>query len=310
MRAFVHVLALEATPRYGMTKAQIDRLGDRLRTGLISETDLRLLHEYRRSFANAYEGVVGVVQAELGRQPTGRPAKSTSSIIDKLRRESIRLSQMQDIAGCRFVVSGVVEEQQAVDKLSTSFEDVTVVDRRKQPSHGYRAVHIIAFVDAKPIEIQLRTRLQHLWAELSEKLSDLIHPDIKYGKGDEKTVSTLAGLSQLIAQEEDLELVVASTELELSKQIKRRADTRELAKSVLHQLTGSSLSPQQLAAKQLLEKVGRDNNEIDQEVTAMRESVRAQSEQVQRLTEKIGAYLSELIKNPPSQKGDSSALPD
>ena len=38
-----------------ITKTQIDRLGDRLRTGTFSDADLRLLDEYRRSFASAYE---------------------------------------------------------------------------------------------------------------------------------------------------------------------------------------------------------------------------------------------------------------
>ena len=38
-----------------ISKTQIDRLGDRLRKGAITEEDLQLLDEYRRSFHNAYE---------------------------------------------------------------------------------------------------------------------------------------------------------------------------------------------------------------------------------------------------------------
>jgi hypothetical protein len=45
-----------------MTKTQIDRLGDRLRKGNISEADLRLLDLYRRSFTEAYEIVVGTIR--------------------------------------------------------------------------------------------------------------------------------------------------------------------------------------------------------------------------------------------------------
>ena len=74
------------------SKSQIDRLGNRLRKGDIEEADLRLLDDYRRSFGDAYELVVGAIQTELGLQPTGRPAKSTTSISEKLNRESIRLS--------------------------------------------------------------------------------------------------------------------------------------------------------------------------------------------------------------------------
>src|SRR6185295_11287916 len=72
------------------TKSKIDRLGDRLRKGDISEADLRLLDAYRRSFAEASEHVFAQIRDRLGMEPTGRPAKSTTSISDKLRRESIR----------------------------------------------------------------------------------------------------------------------------------------------------------------------------------------------------------------------------
>ena len=67
-----------------LSKTQIDRLGDRLRKDDITEADLRLLDEYRRSFGKAYELVVGAIQSELGLEPTGRPTKSTTSISEKL----------------------------------------------------------------------------------------------------------------------------------------------------------------------------------------------------------------------------------
>lgn len=79
-------------PASQLTKNQIDRLGGRLRKEDISEDDLRLLDSYRRSFTEGYEDVVGQIRDHLNLEPTGRPAKSTTSIIDKLKRESIRLS--------------------------------------------------------------------------------------------------------------------------------------------------------------------------------------------------------------------------
>ena len=83
------------------TKSQIDRLGDRLRKGDFGDGDLRDLDAYRRSFGQGYEEVVSRIRNALKLEPSGRPAKSTTSIVEKLRRETIRLSQMQDIAGCR-----------------------------------------------------------------------------------------------------------------------------------------------------------------------------------------------------------------
>ncbi len=188
-----------------LTKTQIDKLGDRLRKGNIEEADLRLLDLYRRSFNDAYEIVVGSIRKELALEPTGRRAKSTTSISDKLRRESIRLTQIQDIAGCRLIVSDIANQESVVQSLNGLFEHTTIVDRRQQPSHGYRAVHVIASCHDKMIEIQVRTSLQQIWAELSEKYSDVRDPAIKYGGGDETIQGILTETSSLVTMEESTE---------------------------------------------------------------------------------------------------------
>jgi putative GTP pyrophosphokinase len=63
-----------------------------------------------------------------------------------LRRESIRLTQIQDIAGCRLVVPDVAEQDRVVENVRTLFAKCSIADRREYPSHGYRAVHVIARV--------------------------------------------------------------------------------------------------------------------------------------------------------------------
>lgn len=187
-----------------VSKTQIDRLGERLKGDPHTESDLRLLDDYRRSFGEAYEAVVRTLR-QRGKFPTGRLAKSTVSIVEKLRRESIRLSQMQDIAGCRLVVGNVVEQEQCVATLIADFPGASVIDRRDNPSYGYRAVHIIAEISGKPIEIQVRTPLQHLWAEVSEKSSDVLDPTIKYGGGSESWRNFLTKSSASVATYEEFE---------------------------------------------------------------------------------------------------------
>ena len=194
----------------GASKTQIDRLGERLRRGDMTEEDIRSLDAYRRSFADAYATVVQVIRDRLLLQPTGRPAKSTSSIVEKLRRESIRLSQMQDIAGCRLVVNDVATQEDVVERLRGVFGGAQVIDRRQRPSHGYRAIHVVVAVQGRSVEIQVRTSLQHTWAELSEKLSDVVDAAIKYGGGNEEAREALARGSELIARLESLEGSAAS----------------------------------------------------------------------------------------------------
>lgn len=193
----------------GLTKSQVDRLGDKLRNNLHNETDLKLLDEFRRSFHEAYKTAINTIRDRTNIEPTGRPAKSTSAIIEKLKRESIRLSQIQDIAGCRIVVATIIEQNMVVSSLYEAFPEKIIVDRRLKPSHGYRGVHIISQINEKPIEIQVRSTLQHLWAEFSEKLSDVVDPSIKYGGGDAIVRKLLQDCTLLVEDIERIELGIA-----------------------------------------------------------------------------------------------------
>lgn len=214
-----------------LSKTQIDRLGERLKGGSHTENDLRLLDEYRSSFGEAYEVVARTVR-ERGQSPTGRLAKSTQSIVEKLRRESIRLSQMQDIAGCRIVVTNVMEQGRVVAELRVAFPGASVIDRRDKPSHGYRAIHVIAVVPDQPVEIQVRTELQHLWAELSEKSSDIVDPAIKYGGGPKEWRDLLARRSEAVAAYENFEgphsKLVAALEADVAAHVESRKAAAEM----------------------------------------------------------------------------------
>lgn len=87
-------------------------------------------------------------------------------------------------------------------------------------------MHIVVKKDDKPIEIQVRTDIQHRWAELSEKFSDVVDPGIKYGGGNEDILKLLDELSALIAETETLELdlmsVFSSEETHLKQQERMR----------------------------------------------------------------------------------------
>ena len=203
-----------------MNRAEVDRLGDRLRIQVNAE-DLTLLDAYRREFQISYAQVANQIRSELGIEVSGRPAKSTPAIIDKLRRGSMRFSQMQDIAGCRIVVPSIVDQDHLCSALRKIFT-VTEFDRRKKASHGYRAVHLVAGSFDRPVEIQVRTALQHAWAELSEKTADMYDPNLKYGRGPALVRRILDEYSSLIAEFEDgIEGRIGrgSTTLELKQEI-------------------------------------------------------------------------------------------
>lgn len=84
--------------------------------------------------------------------------------------------------------------------------DVEVDDKRLKPTNGYRAVHLIVKRQGRLVEVQVRTRVQHLWAELSEKISDMYGQGIKYGTGEPWALSFLSDLSTVTAKLEAIQL--------------------------------------------------------------------------------------------------------
>jgi len=188
-----------------LSKSQVDKLGERLKKGPLMDEDLRLLDEFRHSFGAAYQTVLGYLRTKP-LPSRGRPEKSTQSIVAKLRREKMRLSRMQDIAGCRVIVPNRFMQNYWVKSISADFSLGMVKDRRERPSFGYRAVHLIVPIDGKAVEIQVRTELQQLWAELSEKAFDVVHPEIKYGGGPSEFRNMLLAWSEIIASYEIWEL--------------------------------------------------------------------------------------------------------
>lgn len=169
------------------------------------------------------------------------------SIVAKLQRESIRLSQIQDIAGCRVVVDDVIKQDEFVRVLGGCFPGAAVIDRRNRPDPGYRAVHLIVKSTGKAVEIQIRSKLQHLWAELSERFSDIFGANIKYGKGNDRVLRILKLAAFTIRSvEDDMRMIHSApdeirTDLELDVQL-RRDETEKIMNWI----------------KQILSHVGRE----------------------------------------------------
>ena len=187
-----------------ISNSQIDKIGSRLRSGSIDGDCLEKLEFFRKQFTPAYEFTEDVLVNKMGLKITGRPSKSTVAIIEKLKRGKMRLSQMQDVAGCRVLVPHLAAQDRLVQNLEVMLLDVEIDDKRKVPTNGYRAVHVIAKQLGRPVEIQVRTNLQHVWANLSEKVADQFGHSIKYGAGDAGAISFLNNLSDETALLEDV----------------------------------------------------------------------------------------------------------
>ncbi len=165
-----------------LSNRQLDEFGDRLRVSDPTAEDLELLGQVRSLYAGPLAEVTRVL-VDLGLEPGGR-LKTTGTLIDKLRRiPGMQLSRIQDVAGVRIVAEMTREEQDGlVERITARFDDCKVKDRRAEPSYGYRAVHVIVRVQGGPVEIQVRTHLQDLWAQIVERLADAWGRGIRYGE--------------------------------------------------------------------------------------------------------------------------------
>ena len=216
-----------------MSNASIDRLGGRLAaTAIPSQSDLTDLEHVRGAYDEPARRIARLL-SELGQRPTMRPMKTTNTIVDKLRREpTMRLSQMQDIAGGRIVGPyDLVEQRRAANLIEEALGQeghrALLFDRRATPSFGYRAIHVVAILERYRVEIQVRTELQHLWAELAEKLGDLWGRGLRYGTDDygpllgagtltrREVVSQIQDLSDIISEVENLRVPLSARESDL-----------------------------------------------------------------------------------------------
>ncbi len=176
-----------------LSHKKIDQLGERLRSSSVpSRDDMKVLAEYRDEHLEVIPRVLHTI-AGL-RLPVevvfSARQKNAQTIIAKLRRElHMEFSNMQDVAGARVVLrsGGRLEQDEVVKAICDAFPDhKKVLDRRVDPKVGYRAVHVPVKRDGYLAEIQVRTLYQDRWAQLFERLGDLVGRQIRYGEPPDK----------------------------------------------------------------------------------------------------------------------------
>lgn len=191
-----------------MTKSQINKLGEKLRKAFVLDTEtLWRLQQVRASYDEPMLGAQ-ILLREVGFEATSR-LKTTNTIIEKLRRERTRLAEMQDIGGLRIVSEvDLTKQDEIVKKIVDAFPITRVIDRRTRPTHGYRAVHVIATLDERLIEIQVRTQLQDLWAQAMERLADEAGREIRYGGAPQKRGEDVKNLLDISNEIAEIEVVL------------------------------------------------------------------------------------------------------
>lgn len=170
---------------------QLKKLTRRLRDGVETPDDLLLLADlliyYRQVLERAHLEVARLCAETQHAEPMAPRVKTLKTTMEKLHRQpDLRsLAQIRDLAGLRVVVHGTRAEQDEITKwISVVLPDdgrpPKLIDRRADPRSGYRAVHLEVRREGILLEVQVRTSLQHRWAELFERTADRLGRGLRY----------------------------------------------------------------------------------------------------------------------------------
>lgn len=188
------------------SRSSVDKAGRSLLLEGISESQLEHAYDVVSNWRSSHALPLNTMQMDL-RQKVKRISantivvqrlKRTRSILGKLSREpSMRLTQMQDIGGCRVVVNSIKDVYKIRDayfRSKSKHQFVEENDYVKDPkTSGYRSLHLVYKFrsDAKPkynnllIEIQIRTRIQHAWATAVETVGAVLGQSLKSSEGEQ-----------------------------------------------------------------------------------------------------------------------------
>ena len=94
--------------------------------------------------------------------------KSDQSAGEKAARKQIDMTQLNDLYGMRVVVGNELQVYETLNVICANFAIVpgTMKNYIQNPkASGYQSVHVVAEIDSRRVEFQLRTQEMHLSAE-------------------------------------------------------------------------------------------------------------------------------------------------
>lgn len=197
-----------------LSKSLIDKSGKALARD--SETDVdkyisyvETFDEYRKNHLEPLSKMTIDLQRWLSKFGKdyfiAQRLKRKPQILRKLKRFSVRLSQLQDIGGTRIIVEQNKDVDELVQFLKTHFSDneeleiIRMTDYRGEgrEDSGYRAYHVVIERDGYKMELQIRSKIQHYWAETIERTSIVYGHHLKELEGDTDVILYFKKLSDL-----------------------------------------------------------------------------------------------------------------
>jgi ppGpp synthetase/RelA/SpoT-type nucleotidyltranferase len=215
------------------TRKKVDNAGEflaknRKRIGQDPEEIINVFNNWRSSHAYPMhilmKSVKSVAKCINKEAICFQRLKRVSSILGKLERyHAMKLSRMQDIAGCRVIMPDVkLTRMMSEEFISRKKRHKRIKSREMNYINnpkldGYRCIHLIyeyitensgkEMYNGKMVEIQIRSQLQHSWATAVETVDLFENQKMKFGEGLPKWKRFFALMSSAFAIMEDCPIV-------------------------------------------------------------------------------------------------------
>ena len=207
-------------PKY--TKSEINKAGkiiaDSSSTPKEREEALIILNNWRAAHAYPLQVICSNLRQKNPDAIVVQRLKRLESITGKIQRfPEMQLYKMQDLGGCRVIVDTIEQVYSAIKKYKSSRirhilkrEYDYIANPKKS---GYRSYHMVYqfHSDSKDtynknmfIEIQFRTKLQHMWATAVEMMGIYTKSNLKSSQGDQDILRFFTLVSSLFAIEEKM----------------------------------------------------------------------------------------------------------
>lgn len=182
------------------------------------EDALVILNNWRAAHAYPLQVICSNLRKKNPNAIVVQRLKRLESITGKIQRfPEMQLYKMQDLGGCRVIVDTIEQVYESVDKYKSSRirhilkrEYDYIANPKKS---GYRSYHMVYQFHSESkdtynknmfIEIQFRTKLQHMWATAVEMMGIYTKSNLKSSQGDYDILRFFTLVSSLFAIQEKM----------------------------------------------------------------------------------------------------------
>lgn len=199
------------------TRSQIDKAGKIIASGNATNDQiaeaLKVLNNWRASHAYPLHVIATNLRRRNSHAIVVQRLKRLDSIVGKLKRfQDMSLYGMQDLGGCRVIVDSIDDVYKSLNTYKNS--RIRHILKRENDyiqfpkTSGYRSYHIVYQFHSDTtedynrnmrIEIQFRTKLQHIWATAVEVMGIYTKSALKASMGDADVLRFFSLVSSVFA---------------------------------------------------------------------------------------------------------------